>query len=146
MIKWNISDTSCTNESYKFKKKQYFVHTSCLLFACSVCRKPYNFSLVLSNAVVRSLEFRSTPSGLFSLKLMFERSKSESVRDVSVTRVGDTFYHSFPQTVMLKIFFVFISPTDRIHAESYLCCVWFYSRQLIRPQKSEKERHKCYIF
>ena len=34
------------------------------------------------------------PSGLFSLRLTFEISKSESLRDVSVTRIGDT----FPQT------------------------------------------------
>ena len=38
-----------------------------------------------------SLEFGLTPSGLFSLRLTFELSKSESLRDVSVTRIGDTF-------------------------------------------------------
>ena len=37
-----------------------------------------------------SLEFGLTPSCLFSLRLAFERSKSESLRDGSVTRVGDT--------------------------------------------------------
>ena len=31
------------------------------------------FYLVLSNAVAKPLKFRSTPSGLFSLKLIFER-------------------------------------------------------------------------
>ena len=31
------------------------------------------------------------PSGLFSLRPTFELSKSESLRDVSVTRIGDTF-------------------------------------------------------
>ena len=31
------------------------------------------------------------PSGLFSLRLTFERSKLESLRDISVTRIGDTF-------------------------------------------------------
>ena len=31
------------------------------------------------------------PLGLFSLRLTFEISKSESLRDVSVTRIGDTF-------------------------------------------------------
>ena len=35
------------------------------------------------------------PSGLFSLRLTFERSKSESLRDVSVTRMGDTFSQGF---------------------------------------------------
>ena len=34
-----------------------------------------------------------------SLKLMFERSKSESLSDVSVTTIGDTLFHCFPQTV-----------------------------------------------
>ena len=48
----------------------------------------------------RPLEFRSTPFGLFSLKLMFERSKSESLRDVSVTRIGDTLSYGFPHTVV----------------------------------------------
>ena len=32
-----------------------------------------------------------TPSSLFSLRLTFELSKSESLRDVSVTRISDTF-------------------------------------------------------
>ena len=48
---------------------------------------------------LRPLEFRSTPSGLFSLRLMIDRSKLESLRDVSVTRIGDTLSHGFPQTV-----------------------------------------------
>ena len=60
------------------------------------------FSLVLSNAADRLLEFRSTPSGLFPLKLMFKCSKSESLRDVSVTRIGDTLSYDFPQTVLQK--------------------------------------------
>ena len=38
-----------------------------------------------------SLEFGLTPSGLFSLRVTFEFPKSESLRDVSVTRIGDTF-------------------------------------------------------
>ena len=42
------------------------------------------------------------PSGLFSLRLMFERSKSESLRDVSVTRIGDTFSHGFLLTELGK--------------------------------------------
>ena len=46
-----------------------------------------------------SLEFGLTPSGLFSLRLTFELSKSEGMRDVSVTRIGDTFPRGFPQTV-----------------------------------------------
>ena len=33
----------------------------------------------------------STPSGLFSLRLMFGRSKLESLRDVRVTKISDTF-------------------------------------------------------
>ena len=46
----------------------------------------------------RPLELRSTPSGLFSLRLMFERSKSESLRYVIVTRAGDTLSRRFLQT------------------------------------------------
>ena len=38
-----------------------------------------------------SLEFGLMPSGLFSLRLTFEILKSESLRDVSITRIGDTF-------------------------------------------------------
>ena len=38
-----------------------------------------------------SLEFGLMPSGLFSLRLTFELSESESLCDVSVTRIGDTF-------------------------------------------------------
>ena len=30
---------------------------------------------------------------------MFDRSKLESLRDVSVTRIGDTLSYGFPQTV-----------------------------------------------
>ena len=51
-----------------------------------------------------SLEFGLTPSGLFSLRLTFELSKSESLRDVSVTRIGDTFSYGFPQTVLGSAF------------------------------------------
>ena len=43
----------------------------------------------------RPLEFRSTPSRLFSLRLIFHRSKLESLRDVSVTRIGDTLSYGF---------------------------------------------------
>ena len=64
----------------------------------SVCQKPWNFPLVLSNAAARQLEFRSTPLDLFSLKLMFECSKSESLHDVSMKRIGDTLSYGFPQT------------------------------------------------
>ena len=38
-----------------------------------------------------SLELGLTLSSLFSLTLTFQLSKSESLRDVSVTRIGDTF-------------------------------------------------------
>ena len=53
--------------------------------------KTVEFSFVLSNAVVET-------SSLFSLKLMFERSKLESLRDISVTRIGDTLSYGFLQT------------------------------------------------
>ena len=56
------------------------------------------FSFVFRTQYSRPLEFGSMPSRLFSLRLMLERSKLESLRDVSVTRIGDTLSHGFPQT------------------------------------------------
>ena len=50
----------------------------------------------------RQLEVGSTPSHLFPLRLMFERSKLESLRDVSVTRIGDTLSYGFPQTELWR--------------------------------------------
>ena len=47
----------------------------------------------------KTLEFGSTPSGLLSLKLMFDRSKLESLCDVKVTRIGDTLSYGLPQTL-----------------------------------------------
>ena len=46
----------------------------------------------------QALEFGSTQSGLFSFILMFQRSKSESLRDVSVTRIDHILSHGFPET------------------------------------------------
>ena len=40
------------------------------------------------------------PSRLFSLRLMFGRSKLESLCDVSVTRIGDAFSYGFPQNAL----------------------------------------------
>ena len=65
----------------------------------SVCQNPQNFHLFFrtqwpgprASAVI--IEFRSTPFDLFSFKLVFEHSKSESQPDVSVTRIG--YSHSF---------------------------------------------------
>ena len=42
------------------------------------------------------------PSRLFSLRLMFDRSKLESLWDVNVTRIGDTLSNGFPQTVVVR--------------------------------------------
>ena len=42
--------------------------------------------------------FISIQCRLFSLRLRFERSKLESLRDVRVTRIGDTLSYGFPQT------------------------------------------------
>ena len=50
-------------------------------------------------------------SGLFSLKLTFERSKSESLCDVSVTIIGDTFSYGFPQTVLVFNSYLFLERT-----------------------------------
>ena len=49
---------------------------------------------------LRPLELRSTPSHLFSLRLMFDHLKLESLRDVSVTRISDTLSDGFPQTAI----------------------------------------------
>ena len=49
------------------------------------------------------------PSGLVSLRLMFERSKSESLRDVGLTRIGDTLFFGFMQTELksfMKLIFL----------------------------------------
>ena len=53
---------------------------------------------------LRPLEFGSMPSHLFSLRLIFKRSTLESLRDVSVTRIGDTLSYGFPQTVINACF------------------------------------------
>ena len=39
-------------------------------------------------------------SGLFSWRLMFECSKSESLRDESVTRISDSVSYGFPKTAL----------------------------------------------
>ena len=64
----------------------------------SVCQKAKNFSFVLS----KPLELWSTPSCLFSLRLMFDCSKLESLRDVSITRIDDTLSYGFPQTGLMR--------------------------------------------
>ena len=50
---------------------------------------------------------RSKPSRLFSLRLMFEHSKLESLRDVDVTRNSDTLSLGFSQTVF-SCFLVYV--------------------------------------
>ena len=50
----------------------------------------------------RPLEFESTPFGLISLRLMFDRSKLESLRDASVTRIDDTFPTVFRRLYYFK--------------------------------------------
>ena len=67
-------------------------------FLISVCRKPCNFSSVYSNAVIRTVGVKIKPSDLFSMRLMFKRSKSESLHDVSITIIGDTLSYGFLQT------------------------------------------------
>ena len=41
-------------------------------------------------------------SDLFSLRLIFDRLKSESAGDVSATRIGDIFPYGFPQTELVE--------------------------------------------
>ena len=60
-----------------------------------ICRETTDF---VDLACTPPLELGLTPSGLFSLRLTFELSISESVCDVRVTRIGDTFSYGFPQT------------------------------------------------
>ena len=67
----------------------------------TVCRKPSNFSFVLWNVVVDIVRVRINTIRFIFFEAdvrTFERSKSESLRDVSVTRIGNTFSYSFPQT------------------------------------------------
>ena len=52
----------------------------------------------------RPLEFRSMPSCLLSLRLMFKHLKLESLGDVCVTRIVDTPSYSFLQTVFSYYF------------------------------------------
>ena len=64
----------------------------------SVCQNPQNFHLFFRTqwpglrASTVIIEFRSTPFDLFSFKLVFEHSKSESQPDVSVTRISYTLF------------------------------------------------------
>ena len=48
------------------------------------------FPLLFRTPHSQRLEFRSTPSSLFSMKLVFERLKIESYHDVSVTKIGES--------------------------------------------------------
>ena len=50
-----------------------------------------------TNAVVEP-EFESTLSHLFSLTLMFDCSKIESLRDVNITRIVNSLSYGFLQT------------------------------------------------
>ena len=60
--------------------------------------KTVEFSFVLSNAVVETVrvEINAIPFIFFEV----DHSKLESLRDVSVTRIGDTLSYGFPQTVL----------------------------------------------
>ena len=62
------------------------------------CSLPKNiFPLFFQAQWSRPLEFRSTLFSLLSLKPIFERSKPESLGDVSITRIGDTLSYGFLQ-------------------------------------------------
>ena len=87
----------------------YITRTYEIRLEVQICKASRNISFSLPktiefflHSVERSsrLEFESTPSRLFSLRLMFDRSKLESLRDVSVTRIGDAFSYGFPQTAL----------------------------------------------
>ena len=49
-----------------------------------------SFPLLFRTSHSQRLEFRSTLSSLFPMKLVFERLKIESYHDVSVTRIGES--------------------------------------------------------
>ena len=86
-----IAETTC---NHNFSKEISQAILAAMVLAPnfdSVCRKPKIFPSFSRTQCSISLEFGLTPSGLFSLRLTFELSKSESLRDVSVTRIGDTF-------------------------------------------------------
>ena len=67
-------------------------------------------------------QFRSTPSCLFSLKLMFGCSKSESLHDVSINRIGDTLSYGFPKTELES--FALISRIDPHILPKVSCVYW----------------------
>ena len=52
-------------------------------------------------SVIETVRVRINVIRLFSLRLMFDRSKLESLRDVSVTSIGDTLSHGFPKTDLM---------------------------------------------
>ena len=54
--------------------------------------------------MVETVESESMSSRLFSLRLMFDRSKLEPLRDVSVTRIGDTLSYGFQQIDLMLTF------------------------------------------
>ena len=63
----------------------------------TVSQKLYSFSSILSKQSLRPLKFRSTPFNLFSSKLIFKDSKSESQCDISVFGIGDILSYGLPQ-------------------------------------------------
>ena len=71
------------------------------------------------------------PSGLFSLRLMFQRSKSESLRDVSVTRIGALF------PVLLR----------RLISN---CCIWYgnprQNEEALLDKHFEFACYTCFYF
>ena len=71
--------------------------SECTCARKSTCSLPKTIEFFL-RSFERSRRDRSTPSRLFSLRLMFDRWKLGSLRDASVTRIGDTLSYSFPQT------------------------------------------------
>ena len=67
----------------------------------TVCQKPLIFFFVLSSAVIKIVKVRINAIEFIFFEAdvrTFGRSKSESLRDVTVTRIGYTLFYGFPQT------------------------------------------------
>ena len=68
----------------------------------SVCRKPQSPSFFLSNAIVETVRIRINAVFFIFFKADVRSLKSESLSDVSVTRIGDTLSNDFPQTEIIN--------------------------------------------
>ena len=102
----NFDHTLVAFTSYtRTEKKNNFGFHQTETAAITSCRKQWNFSFILSNVVVDIVRVRIR----FILKLTFELSKSESLRNLSVTRMSDTFPTVFHRLIRTFLSFHSVS-------------------------------------